>query len=276
MNIVLNFMDKIYGDSSTLSTIYIVGAVLLFVFIILLIFSLRSPDKKKQKILEEPNIDKDINKQEESVEEKIKEENIIKEEIVEENNAEIEPIKVGENELSSILDKVDVKSPEQTKDEIKETKEIEIPNLSSEIPDVDEYVDNIVKKTYEKNEQFSSVYVNDNTNTVKLDKVLDNLNVDKDIKEEIVPIEEKTIEEEKSIEEDNLKLQDETKITKEKKENNLSNLDELKASLEKKKEEVNTKQDDLKSKLENLNNNKPSNETLKAEDLLNKLNSLNK
>ena len=30
MNIILNFMDKIYGDSKTLSIIYVVGAVLLF------------------------------------------------------------------------------------------------------------------------------------------------------------------------------------------------------------------------------------------------------
>ena len=54
MDIMLNFMDKIYGDSNTLSIIYVVGSVLLFIFIVLLIFSLRKSDKTNEpKILEE-------------------------------------------------------------------------------------------------------------------------------------------------------------------------------------------------------------------------------
>ena len=52
-------------------------------------------------------------------------------------------------------------------------------------------------------------------------------------------------------------------------------LDGLKKALEEKQKEVTLKQDDLKSKLEGLKKEQTkSNETMKAEDLLNKLNSM--
>ena len=52
-------------------------------------------------------------------------------------------------------------------------------------------------------------------------------------------------------------------------------LDGLKKALEEKQKEVTIKQDDLKAKLEGLKQTQPkSNETIKAEDLLNKLNSM--
>ena len=147
--------------------------------------------------------------------------------------------------------------------------------LASSIPDVDSYVDNIVKKTYEKNEQFSSVYVGDNTSTVKLDKVLDKLNIDEDIKKEIVPEEEKStpkeeIKEEKETienidrveEQDEIKSLDSLKETLEEQkeevkestsvESTNSSLDNLKAALEEKKKEMDLKQDDLKNKLDML------------------------
>ena len=78
MNTVLSFMDKLYSDSKTLSIVYVIGAVLLFIFIILLMVSLRKTDKKEQpKIIEEPKID-DVPKNV-IVEEK-KEEALLKEE----------------------------------------------------------------------------------------------------------------------------------------------------------------------------------------------------
>jgi len=58
MNTVLNIMDKLYSNSDALKTVYVVGAVLLFIFVIMLITSLRKPEKEKEvKIIEEPKID---------------------------------------------------------------------------------------------------------------------------------------------------------------------------------------------------------------------------
>ena len=81
MDIILSIMDKIYGNSDNLTKIYIIGAAVLFFFLVLLIFSLRKP--KNEKIIEDPT-DKEKKKDEE-----IKE--IKKEEIKEEPIKEIEP-----------------------------------------------------------------------------------------------------------------------------------------------------------------------------------------
>ena len=265
MNTVLNFMDKIYSDSSTLSIIYIVGASLLFVFIVLLIFSLRKPNEKKsEKILDEPIIDKkeELNSEKTEVskiEEKVEIENVLEKENVVDNSS------TEKKDLSSILDNVEIK--EETKqDIIEEEKALEIPNLSSDIPDVDEFVDSIVKKTYEKNEQFSSVFVGENTSTIKLDKVLDKMNVEEDIKNDIVPDDEKSIKNETIAEEDNNVKEEINNIE------TSSKLDALKKSLEDKKVEVNDKQNDLKAKLEGLKNNKEIKEQkINLNDLANKL-----
>ena len=131
-------------------------------------------------------------------------------------------------------------------------------------PDVDEYVDKIINKTYEKQEQFSSVYV---TSTVNLEKVLDKMNVDDDIKEAIVPEEEKTIKEE--IKE--ATIVDEP-VENEMKEPVLNNLDILKNKMEEKKKEMSNKQDDLKSKLDALKKEKE--EKTNLDDLKNKLDAL--
>ena len=78
MNTVLSFMDKLYSDSKTLSIVYVVGAILLFVFIILLMVSLRKSDKKETtKIIEEPKIDEPKEKIEET---KVESKEILKEE----------------------------------------------------------------------------------------------------------------------------------------------------------------------------------------------------
>ena len=271
MDTVLNFMDKIYGDSSTLSMIYIVGAILLFVFIVLLIFSLRKPnDKKIEKIMEDPTV-----KDEPKVETQDKEIVVDSEETKIESVIKTEPVETENKDLSSILDSVEKKEEviEEKIEEVKqEEKEVEIPNLSSEIPNVDDFVDNVVKKTYEKNEQFSSVFVGDNTSTIKLDKVLDKMNVEEDIKEEIVPEDEKTVVKEENIEEVPLNdVEEKKEDKKEREENNInSKLDALKKSLEEKNKEVSNKQDDLKAKLENL---KKTNENkINLEDLASKLN----
>ena len=58
MNTVLNIMDKLYSNSDALKIVYVVGAVLLFIFVVMLIISLRKPEKEKEvKIIEEPKID---------------------------------------------------------------------------------------------------------------------------------------------------------------------------------------------------------------------------
>lgn len=326
MDTIMSFMDKIYSDTKTLTIIYIVGAVLLLIFIIMLIVSLRkpSPKKMKTKILDEPKINKEqVDTKEEVIKEENKEtddlsasiedkkEDIVKENItpIEEEQKEIKEESVEEKEenpISKALDNVENKDIMNTVEEKEEIK----PNVSAEIPDVDEFVDNVVKKTYEKNEQFSSVFVGNNTSTIKLDKVLEDLNVDEDIKVDIVPDDEKTIvkeepkQEEKEIEEPNVLVETEPIIEEvkeetvntpiipeidpvaidnkptaadltvnEPKENSVNGLEDLKKAMEEKKKEVNLKQDELKSKLAGLKTEKKE-DVMKAEDLLNKLNSM--
>lgn len=287
MNIILNFMDKIYGDSKTLSIIYVVGAVLLFIFIILLIISLRKPDKKeKTKIIEEPKIEDDktntnslndvTNETEKSLEENkvdnVNEKDDIKEESISSQNIfeKTTIIPINKDNLEKEIDKTynkeeniekaldNAENMSAPKEEKKE--EVDVSKLSSEIPSVDDFVDDVVKKTYEKNEQFSSVYV-DNTDTVKLDKVMEDLNVDKDVKENLAPTEVKEKvelpkETEVKIEEKNTTLDNKLEEVEEKKPNNTSNLDELKA------------------KLNNLSGKTNPTGAVNKEELLSKLNSL--
>lgn len=316
MNTVLSFMDKLYSDSKTLSIVYVIGAVLLFIFIILLMVSLRKTDKKEQtKIIEEPKIDEEP--KEVLVEDK-KEEAILKEELAQEKEEVVEEVKEEPLE-QSIFEKTtiiplseleeqpsreeniaqaleNVEKQEQV-EEIKNEEPVEeTSNLSKDIPNVDAYVESIMKKAYEKNEQFSSVFVGNNTSTIKLDKVMENLNVDEEVKDNIVPEEEKSVEtknvevqsvineetsavneasNEEEIELPKVEEKIETPQVVEKKLENTVSLDGLKKALEEKQKEVTIKQDDLKAKLEGLKQTQPkSNETIKAEDLLNKLNSM--
>ena len=338
----MEFLDKIYSNEKLFAMVYIVGAILLLIFIIMLIVSLKKPKTKKlnSKILEEKS-----KKQEETVEPitppvevetkteepaPVQEPNEInkeetKENIVIEEKTDVEEPKVeepkveepkvetteniseaketteSENTISKALDNVENKDIMNIEPETIEPKV----SLSSEIPDVDEYVDKVVKKTYEKNEQFSSVFVGDNTSTIKLDKVLDDLNVDEDIKVDIVPEEEKTVVPDETTElpiliqeqkEDVVKetkpleidpdilegreTNQEVEVVEEKVEESevktqdtLSNLDDLKKAMEMKKNSVSSKQDELKAKLAGLKPEKKD-DVMKAEDLLNKLNSM--
>lgn len=316
MNSILSFMDKLYSDSKTLSIVYVVGAILLFVFIILLMVSLRKTDKKEQtKIIEEPKIDEEP--KEVLVEDK-KEEAILKEELAQEKEEVVEEVKEEPLE-QSIFEKTtiiplseleeqpsreeniaqaleNVEKQEQVEENKKEEVLEEVSNLGKDIPNVDAYVESIMKKAYEKNEQFSSVFVGNNTSTIKLDKVMENLNVDEEVKDNIVPEEEKSVEtknvevqsaineetsavneasNEEEIELPKVEEKIETPQVVEKKLENTVSLDGLKKALEEKQKEVTIKQDDLKAKLEGLKQTQPkSNETIKAEDLLNKLNSM--
>lgn len=298
MNLMLNFMDKIYSDDKTMTMIYIIGAVLLFIFIVLLIFSLRKPSKKDIKVMDVPKDDTLKDKVEEKGNEKVevvdtntdtKEEVITKEEnttLNEKANIEepkekdknifekttiipLDNIKPNENELSKeeniekALDNVN--NIEQIKPKVEETKEEINDNISTEIPNVDEFVDNVVKKTYEKNEQFSSVYVGDNTSTMKLDKIMDNVNLDKDVKKEITGVEDDT-------ELPNLK----DKINEMKEEKELG-IEEITAS-DLVVDEIPNKLDNLKEALEEKKQEEVKTETtaINKEDLLNKLNALKK
>ena len=293
MNIMLNFMEKIYSDTKTLSIIYIVGAVLLFIFIVLLIFSLRKSDKKeKPKIIEEPSDSKKEEQKEETkeIESKFEEktEDISKEKEIKEE--EINDKSIFEKTTIIPLDEIDTDSEALTKEEniekaldnVENMKTIEKTdkpideNISADIPDVDEFVDNVVKRTYEKNEQFSSVYVEDNDDTIKLDKVMDDLNVDSDVKEALVD----TVTKEENIDDSSEKviIEDvediETKAPTSineplEKEDKLAN---LKKALDGDKVDINLKQDKLKSKLDSLKSK--SAEASSAEDLLKKLNSM--
>ena len=296
MNIILNFMDKIYGDTKTLSLVYVAGAVLLFIFIILLIFSLRKPSKKDDiKIIDEPKPDnKDSN--EVSLNNNVKDTKVVSEdtntkvedtkedikEEVKDNDSEtnifekttiipLENIKTNESEVSKqesiekALDNVD--NIENIKPEEFEEKKVD-EKVSAEIPNVDEFVDNVVKKTYEKNEQFSSVYVGDNTSTMKLDKIMDNVNLDKDVKEEITGVKNEETEEKLPI------LKD--KINEMKEENELGIENNSASDLV--SEDTSSKLDNLKEALEAKKQEEVKTETtaINKEDLLNKLNSLKK
>ena len=303
---MLSFFDKLYSDTDTLRMVYIVGAILLFIFIILLIVSIRKPDKKKSKIIEEPKFDEDKKtevKEHKEEETKTVDESATKEsEVKDETESKIEEEKEEISSLNKALDtalkieKNDETPKEEKQEETKKEEKVDkVTELSSEIPDVDDFVDNVVKKTYEKNEQFSSVYVGDNTSTIKLDKVLDNMNVDDNIKEDIVPEEEKTKEPVKNISLDNLE-ENLNKVEEPAKEEiempsiikndgdeshqeekvNENKLEDLKASLNKKREETEKKEEDLKSKLDALKQENKKDEVMKPEDLLNKLNSLKK
>lgn len=271
MMTLLSFMEKIYSDTKTLSMIYIIGSILLFIFIVLLIFSLRKPANKTTKIIEEPNINNN-EAQEELKEEGNNATDEPKEEIIEENK-ELE-IKKEKSNLENILNVTEQKEVPKVEEEVKAQPEVkeepkeEINNISSEIPSIDDYVDNIVNKTYEKNEQFSSVYVN--TGTIKLEKVLDKLNVDEDIKEEIIPEEEKLEESVKEIDNKLDALKTALEEKKQEENNSLDKLESLKKSLEEKRNNINNKQDDLKNKLEALKNTNSN----KLDDLKNKLDNL--
>ena len=310
MNTILSFMDKLYSDSKTLSIVYVIGAILLFIFIILLMVSLRKSDKKEEtKIIEEPKINdepkevpvkekvetkEEIKTEPDVLEEKVEqplEQSIFEKTVIIPLNEIEQPVSREEN-IAQALDNV------EKKEQVNETKEEETnfdssEKLSKDIPNVDAYVESIMKKAYEKNEQFSSVFVGNNTSTIKLDKVMENLNVDEDVKESIVPAEEKSIEkpkvEENNIVEENVEEEIQVPEVKEEKTTDIIetpkiaepvttatvSLDGLKKALEEKQKEVTLKQDDLKAKLEGLKKEQPkSNETIDAEDLLNKLNSM--
>ena len=292
MNIMLNFMDKIYSDDKAMTMVYIVGSVLLFIFIVLLIFSLRKPSKKDNvNIIDEPKDNtKDEAKEEtiektENVVEKVKKDetskldnNVVETENVAEDNKDtnifekttiipLENVKVNENELSkeeNIEKALDNASKEhKITPEINE--KIDDSKISTDIPNVDEFVDNVVKKTYEKNEQFSSVYVGDNTSTMKLDKVMDQVNMDKDVKKEITGVD--------NVLDDNEKIKEE--------ESSLDIKEESASDLV--KDEIPSKLDNLKEALEERKENELKKEELKEEttainkeDLLNKLNALKK
>lgn len=292
MNIMLNFMDKIYSDDKAMTMVYIVGSVLLFIFIVLLIFSLRKPSKKDNvNIIDEPKDntkdevkEETIEKTENVVEEVKKDEtskldnNVVETKNVAEDNKDtnifekttiipLENVKVNENELSkeeNIEKALDNASKEhKITPEINE--KIDDSKISTDIPNVDEFVDNVVKKTYEKNEQFSSVYVGDNTSTMKLDKVMDQVNMDKDVKKEITGVD--------NVLDDNEKIKEE--------ESSLDIKEESASDLV--KDEIPSKLDNLKEALEERKENELKKEELKEEttainkeDLLNKLNALKK
>lgn len=289
MNIMLNFMDKIYSDTKTLKMVYIIGAVLLFIFIILLIFSLRKNDDKKgdkkiDKIDDEKHDDKKdetedsniVNEKNNSVldESDKKNEKVDEVEESKENEKKEEDSNIfekttiiplenvvndkqelsKEENISKALDNVESMKALNTEEKKDDT---DYKSLSDQIPDVDDFVNDVVKKTYEKNEQFSSVYVGDNTTTMKLDKVMDQVNLDNDVKKELTGTD---TSDEKKIEEKDVSLED-----------NISTASELVT------DEIPTKLDNLKEALEeNKKDEKVETTAINKEDLLNKLNALKK
>lgn len=290
MNIMLNFMDKIYSDTKTLKMVYIIGAVLLFIFIILLIFSLRKNDDKKgdkkiDKIDDEKHDDKKdetedsniVNEKNNSVldESDKKNEKVDEVEESKENEKKEEDSNIfekttiiplenvvndkqelsKEENISKALDNVESMKALNTEEKKDDT---DYKSLSDQIPDVDDFVNDVVKKTYEKNEQFSSVYVGDNTSTMKLDKVMDQVNLDNDVKKELTGVSDTS--DEKKIEEKELSLEDNTSTASE-----LVN-DEIPTKLNNLKEALEEKKKDEKVETTAIN----------KEDLLNKLNALKK
>lgn len=274
MDTIKKIMDTIYASNEALIVIYVTGAILLLIFIALLIVSLRKPkiskkENKKVKTVEDESKENAVQTTVSELAEENKTDSVIetnnntsdiKEEISNIPDVNIK-IEKDENPVSKALNNIENQNNEEKKEEIKIVEENK---LSSEIPNVDEFVNDVVKKTYEKNEQFSSVY---NTSSVKLDKVLDKLNVDENVKESIIQKEETNLNTETKKED----------ITT----NNINSLDLLKQQLEEKnktvdvREEVANKQDDLKEKLANLKKEEPkAQEALNPEDLLKKLNAM--
>ena len=285
MNIMLNFMEKIYSDTDTLSIVYIVGAVLLFIFIVLLIFSLRKSydegnkedkDVKKDDSIKENKKEEIIveDKNEEKIDETINEKDFEKaDKTIDDNNEEEKVDEQSIFEKTTIIPLDDVSKDEESKndnvkealDKVEDNKSIEKKentldeSIVNDIPDVDEFVDSVVKKTYERSDQFSSVYVDNNENTIELNKVMDNVNVEDNVKKEL-------LDESDTNKDDEYVVEEET-ATKEENDKPL-NLDNLKKALNGDKVDVNLKQDELKNKLDNL---KKDTKTSK-EELLSKLN----
>ena len=279
MNTVLNFMEKFYSDVTTLYIVYIVGAVLLLIFIIMLIVSLRSSSNKvevKKETIEENKNDIDINK--EAIEDKkdvdtnieVNEDKTVVEEKEEIDNQnifekttviplnEIKPEDLSLNKEETIEKALDNASnmeyKEPTNEESKES-------MVAEIPDVDDFVNDVIKKTYEKTEQFSSVYV-------------DNENKNDDSNNENMPLGE-TVEDSNNNEvsenkDDNYVIDDNSKKEDPKEQNSIINLNDLKNALNEEKTDVSIKQDDLKQKLDSI---KKTSTKTSAEELLKKLNS---
>ena len=296
MDTILNFMDKIYGDSTALITLYVVGAILLLVFIVLLIISLKKPSKIEKKEKETKNekindttvetVDKSIEEEKQTVEIT---DAVLKEEIS--NIPNVDNTNNQESVVSQALNNVDKVELTPSNEETAKEETVDESKLSAEIPNVDDYVDDVVKKTYEKNEQFSSVYVG-NTTSIKLDKVMDDLNVDKDVKEALVENNKDDIQNNNSdanaevgenvVVKDVEEIKIEPPITEENKEivvseestSSLSSLDALKSKLEEKQKETVIKQDDLKEKLANLKKDDKKEEIINPEDLLKKLNAM--
>lgn len=290
MDTILNFMDMIYGNGKTLTIIYVVGAVLLLVFIVMLIISLKKPKKiiKKEELKSENN-NTEVQTNDISIETQKEENNEkVKEEMNASPNVDIK-ISKDENPIEQALENIENKELSQEEPKEQKTEEkVDEQKLSSDIPNVDDFVDNVVKKTYEKNEQFSSVY---NTTTVKLDSVLDKMNVDENVKEVLVESEQPKTEEnvqeidtkEDKVNETDIEIKENSVLVENDSNKPINSLDLLKQSLDEKKKETNEttiKQEELKEKLANLNKTEtPIEETKKEEamnpeDLLKKLNAM--
>ena len=246
----------------------------------MLIVSLRSSSNKvevKKETIEENKNDIDINK--EAIEDKkdvdtnieVNDDKTVVEEKEEIDNQnifekttvipldEIKPEDLSLNKEETIekaLDNVsNMEYKEPTNEEPKES-------IVAEIPDVDDFVNDVIKKTYEKTEQFSSVYVdnekkNDDSNNenMSLGETVENND-----NNEIV-LENK---------EDNNIINDNNIKEDKKEQNSIINLNDLKNALNEEKTDVSIKQDDLKQKLDSI---KKTSTKTSAEELLKKLNS---
>ena len=170
MNDVLNILDSLYGNSRVLSIVYIVGAILLFIFIFMLIATLRKTDNNETKIIEETN---DIDKKEENITENnniepvnpFEEKNMYK--MSEEKDEEdINEQSIFEKTTIIPLDEIETEDNEKYEVESKEDFINSLSNLDSEedttkeIPNGDNNIEASDKKTFESNAQFSSVFLN--------------------------------------------------------------------------------------------------------------------
>ena len=250
MGIIFNFMEKLYSDTNVLSTVYIVGSVLIFILILILIFSIRNTEKKEDKteIIEEVDSDSNLSEETHSNEEVDAENNIKDEEIKGENKEEIDEKNIFDATTIIPLDDIKPNDEKVSKEENidkaldnVENKEVvsvtneEETNISSQIPDVDQFVDDIVKKTYERHEERKEVEPSEPIIEKEAEENNNELNEKEDEKHEV-------------------------------------NLDNLKKALDGDKVDVNLKQSELKEKLDSMKNK--SNEATSAEDLLDKLNKI--
>ena len=178
MNTILGLIDKIYSDTKMLSIYYIIGAILLLLFILLLIISLKKDDVRSINIIDDEKNDNNDELEEDTV--LGNEEKDSYKQTAENNLDSINSYDESIFEKTTVIP-VDEINDEETKENIQTTELSNTTDISSNMPDIDEYVENAIKETYEQNDK-----ENDYKENEDLNQIMEDLNVDKLVKDNII------------------------------------------------------------------------------------------